>query len=234
MKSKSILAAAFLLVLYIGPSLFIASYASPSTPTQPNMNKDFALSTEYETSEESTTYFNETLPDDIMFRPDPIADETVTASSGELVGGTETNTYTATFAVGGLEWKQSLASAGHIGGILNFTHTQLSGGSIYIRIKGNQITNGKVSIYDYISDTWEEHQSLTIDGAYYYYTLTLTTDNIENLITRVRYNGTTGGGGGYLWCDYARSSIGSEGDLASDTHYVEGFNTIIALSLIHI
>ena len=230
MRIKRSLVLAFLLFLYIGPVIFISSYGPSAIPTDVHMTKDFALSTEYEAHEESITYFNETLPDDIIFYPDVSADETVTASSGELVGGTETNTYTATFAVGGLEWKQSLASAGHIGGILNFTHTIdvpiVVSGSIYIRIKGNAITNGKVSIYNYTSSSWEEHQTLTIDAAYYYYTLTLTTDNIENLITRVRYNGTTGGGGGFLWCDYAISTVGPAGDLSSDTHYVEGFNGV--------
>ena len=40
---KRSLLLAFLLVLYIGPSLFALSYASPTTPTETNMIKDFAV-----------------------------------------------------------------------------------------------------------------------------------------------------------------------------------------------
>ena len=206
MKRKTIFLLVLFTVLFIGPMI--------------------ATATEYEASDQSITSFGETLPDDVMFRPDSTANETVTATSGELVGGSETNSYTDTFTVGTAEWKQSLASAGHIGGILNFTHTEsVSGGEIYIRIKGNAITNGKVSIYDYTVDDWAEHQTLTINATYYYYTLDLTSDNAEDMITRVRYNGTTGGGGGYLWCDYAISTSSSS-DLESDTHFVEGFNDV--------
>ena len=47
MKSRLILVS-FLLVLYIGPSLFAMSYASSATiPTEPNMSKDFAIASEW-------------------------------------------------------------------------------------------------------------------------------------------------------------------------------------------
>ena len=44
MKSRLVLVS-FLLVLYIGPSLFALSYAPLAIPTEPNMTKDFSLST---------------------------------------------------------------------------------------------------------------------------------------------------------------------------------------------
>ena len=43
MKSKLILVS-FLLLLYIGPMIFISSYASPAILAEPNINKDFSLS----------------------------------------------------------------------------------------------------------------------------------------------------------------------------------------------
>lgn len=46
MKSRLILVS-FLLVLYIGPSLFAMSYASSTIPTEPNMTKDFSISEEW-------------------------------------------------------------------------------------------------------------------------------------------------------------------------------------------
>ena len=66
MRIKRSVLLAFLLVLYIGPSLFIMTYGPSAIPAQQNMNKEFSLSTEYETSDQSITYFNETLPDDVM------------------------------------------------------------------------------------------------------------------------------------------------------------------------
>lgn len=46
MKSKSFLLMMFLLMLYIGPSIFALPYASSTIPTEPNMTKDFSLSAE--------------------------------------------------------------------------------------------------------------------------------------------------------------------------------------------
>jgi len=46
MKSKMVLVA-FLLVLYIGPSIFISSYASSAIPTKPNMTKDFSIAEDW-------------------------------------------------------------------------------------------------------------------------------------------------------------------------------------------
>ena len=47
MKSKIFLVA-FLLLLYIGPSIFISSYyASSAIPTEPNMTKDFSIASEW-------------------------------------------------------------------------------------------------------------------------------------------------------------------------------------------
>jgi len=65
MKSKIVLVA-FLMVLFIGPSLFAMSYASSSIVAEQNMTKEFSLSTEYETSSESITSFTETLEDDVF------------------------------------------------------------------------------------------------------------------------------------------------------------------------
>ena len=69
MKSKIVLVA-FLMVLFIGPSLFAMSYASSSIVAEQNMTKEFSLSTEYETNSESITSFTETLEDDVLFYPD--------------------------------------------------------------------------------------------------------------------------------------------------------------------
>ena len=43
MRSRMVLVA-ILLMLYIGPSIFIVSYASPTTPTEQNSHKEFSLS----------------------------------------------------------------------------------------------------------------------------------------------------------------------------------------------
>ena len=69
MKSKVVLVA-FLLMLYIAPMILISSYASPAILAEPNINKAFSLSTEYEISDESITSFAETLPDDVLYYPD--------------------------------------------------------------------------------------------------------------------------------------------------------------------
>ena len=44
LRKKTMLLVSFLLMLYIGPSIFIVSYASPATPTETNMTKDFSVS----------------------------------------------------------------------------------------------------------------------------------------------------------------------------------------------
>ena len=51
MRVKRAVLLAFLLVLYIGPSLFALSYASSATPTEQNMTKDFAPATQYTTEQ---------------------------------------------------------------------------------------------------------------------------------------------------------------------------------------
>ena len=47
MRIKRSLVLAFLLVLYIGPVIFIASYASPTIPTDVHMTKDFSIASEW-------------------------------------------------------------------------------------------------------------------------------------------------------------------------------------------
>ena len=66
MKTKTLLIISVLMVLFIGPSLFATSYASVGIVAEQNMSKDFALSTEYETSEDSITSFSETSADDSL------------------------------------------------------------------------------------------------------------------------------------------------------------------------
>lgn len=46
MRKRSFILLAFLLALYIGPLILAPSYASLTTPTEQNMNKDFSLSSE--------------------------------------------------------------------------------------------------------------------------------------------------------------------------------------------
>ena len=70
MRIKRTFLLAFLLVLYIGPSLFTMSYGSSATLAEQNTSKEFALSTEYTTSNQSITSFSETLDDDVIFYPD--------------------------------------------------------------------------------------------------------------------------------------------------------------------
>ena len=69
MKSKVVFVA-FLLMLFIAPMIFISSYASPAILAEPNINKDFSLSTEYEASDQSITSFSKSLADDVLFYPD--------------------------------------------------------------------------------------------------------------------------------------------------------------------
>ncbi|HUW46658.1 MAG TPA: hypothetical protein VMW50_12790, partial [Dehalococcoidia bacterium] len=70
MKTKRTILLAFLLMLYIGPSLFaMTSYSLPS-PTPQNSSKEFSLSTYGDESPDSITSFGETLPDDTLFYPD--------------------------------------------------------------------------------------------------------------------------------------------------------------------
>ncbi len=47
MRKKPLILVAFLLMLYIGPSIFAVSYASSAIPTEPNMNKDFVISADW-------------------------------------------------------------------------------------------------------------------------------------------------------------------------------------------
>ena len=44
MRKKPLFLLAFVLMLYIGPMIFVPYYASSITPTEQNMNKDFSLS----------------------------------------------------------------------------------------------------------------------------------------------------------------------------------------------
>lgn len=93
MKRKILIA--FLLVLYIVPMILVPS---PSTiVAEPNMNKDFALATDYAVSEQSITSFSETLPDDVLFFPDSIANDSVLASSGQ-------DDYTDSFVIDATTW----------------------------------------------------------------------------------------------------------------------------------
>ena len=69
-RIKLALSCMMLLMLYIGPSLFAMSSCAVPIPAEQNMTKDFALATEYETSNQSITSFAETLDDDVLFYPD--------------------------------------------------------------------------------------------------------------------------------------------------------------------
>ncbi|HUW44169.1 MAG TPA: hypothetical protein VMW50_00060, partial [Dehalococcoidia bacterium] len=84
MKTKRTILLAFLLMLYIGPSLFaMTSYSLPS-PTEPNTGKEFSLSAYGDESPDSITSFSETLPDDVLYYPDSFSNTTkITASSGD-------------------------------------------------------------------------------------------------------------------------------------------------------
>ena len=70
MKRKSLLLVAFFMCLYIVPMILAPWSASFAILAEQNMNKDFALSTEYSPHEQSITLFDETIPDDVLYFPD--------------------------------------------------------------------------------------------------------------------------------------------------------------------
>ncbi|HUW44674.1 MAG TPA: hypothetical protein VMW50_02650, partial [Dehalococcoidia bacterium] len=81
MKTKRTILLAFLLMLYIGPSLFaMTSYSLPS-PTQQNSSKEFSLSAYGDESPDSITSFGETLPDNTLFYPDALINDTIILAS---------------------------------------------------------------------------------------------------------------------------------------------------------
>ena len=77
MKRKTLLLVVFLMCLYIVPSILAPMYDGSAILTEQNTTKDFALSTEYETSNQSITSFSETLPDDVLYYPDSFIDNTI-------------------------------------------------------------------------------------------------------------------------------------------------------------
>ena len=81
MKTKRTILLAFLLMLYIGPSLFAPSSYHTGTPTEPNTGKEFSLSAYGDESLESITSFTETLEDDVLFYPDALLNDTIILAS---------------------------------------------------------------------------------------------------------------------------------------------------------
>ena len=74
---------AFLLMLFIAPMVFGPSYASPTMPTEQNMNKDFATSDYLDESNYSIDGFYETTDDNVFYTPDGFYDDApVLAISG--------------------------------------------------------------------------------------------------------------------------------------------------------
>ena len=71
MRIKRSVLLAFLLVLYIGPVIFIASYASPTIPTDVHMTKDFSIASDW--YDESWHYRkNVTIGNDVTPGDDPL------------------------------------------------------------------------------------------------------------------------------------------------------------------
>jgi len=178
MKRSKLITAVFLLLLYIGPLIFISSYASSGVLTEPNINKDFSLSTEYETSDESILSFNETLPDDVLFYPD--SDNSLVQNawddwdtdSGSLAikyndyNATKTNTTTEydPSASGGIQPSDSFVMAWGYRFQTNTVNVQFNFTlpSVYTSLTLNTIMSGSAD-----SNTLATSNNGSLDGGWY-------------------------------------------------------------------
>lgn len=224
MKSKRGLVA-ICMVLYIVPSIFIASYGHPAILTQPNMSKEFVPSIEYEASNQSITSFGETLPDDVLFYPDGFTWNTSVATAGNAIGATITGDYTDTAIDDGTYYKTSRAGTGLLSITLNFSHGlpfSLEWGNLTIDIQHNiaASTNEMAYIWNFALGYWDS--GVDTSGGNGYFNFTLTQNHVENGLTRVKANETAGGGGSYLWVDYALCGY-SPATMLSDNSYLESF-----------
>ena len=109
-RSNQILSIVFLLVL-LGSSIFAVS------------------ATEYSVSEQSITWFDETLLDDVRYYPDgDLVSETIVASAGSSTGEHPVGSYVSTQAVGGDIYSNDDYSDPHVTAVyLNFTTPYVSG-----------------------------------------------------------------------------------------------------------
>jgi len=79
-----------ILIVLMLSSFFVMSSYSVAIPAQPNLAKDFALSTDYATHEDSITSFSETSEDDTLLYPDGLLTDAFLATGGDTGFG---NTY---------------------------------------------------------------------------------------------------------------------------------------------
>ena len=79
-----------ILIVLMLSSFFVMSSYSVAIPAQPNLAKDFALSTDYATHEDSITAFSETSEDDTLLYPDGLLTDAFLATGGDTGFG---NTY---------------------------------------------------------------------------------------------------------------------------------------------
>ena len=157
-KNKLILVLAVFVFLYIGPMVFASSYGYATIPTEPNMTKDFALSTEYSAHEQSITSFSETIPDDILYYPDgDLVSETILASAGSSTGEHPVGSYVSTQAVGGAVYSNDDYSTPWITAVyLNFTIPSVSASTITVSL---------YSVYNYQTTTADTNEIGVWDGA---------------------------------------------------------------------
>ena len=157
-RSKLIVLVSFLLMLYIGPMI----------SAEQIINKDFALATEYTTSDQSITSFNETLPDDVLYYPDgDLVSDTVVASSGSSTGEHPAGSYISTHATGGDIYSNDDYNAPHITAInLEFSVPMSASGiavSFYATYLYQTTTAdvNEISVWD--GSSWDDYGDISND-----------------------------------------------------------------------
>jgi len=148
MKRKNTLVLAFLMFLYIGPSIFVMTSYGSTILAEPNTSKEFSPATDYEASDQSITSFSETLPDDTLYYPDSFAiPGIVTANGGNSSDYWRLNDTDSQY------WE-----SGDIMLYFDITEYISLDGFDYFLYSG--IPDGEMSVYNYTSDAWDEIKTL--------------------------------------------------------------------------
>jgi hypothetical protein len=182
MNRKLLLMSAFLLMLYIGPSILAMTSTSLPILAGPNMTKDFSPSydSEYTASDQSINSFSETLPDDVLFYPDAFTNLT------EIHGTSGDDDYANSFLLDSVYWETSdvedanfLVSSVTIEGFTYHCY-----GQEYL----GDTSGARLQYYD--GSDWVTLETFTTSFAWYNDTVEglYTTDTVQLRITVVGYD----------------------------------------------
>lgn len=212
----------FLLFLYIGPANLAPFVVSPVE--QPQVEEDFTVAADGDSSSESITSFSESIADDTLFYPDVFHDTTIeTADWGNNSANNPTGSVSDTTSKDGTVYGGSETVGEYIYVQLWFDVSVNIEGFTY-SLFYNVSAGCNIWIWDHTAETWElligspngENTVLSWDNGTTY-------DNDHFNTTHVGFRfGKSGFAPLWVYIDYAELTL-YEMTLADADHYAESF-----------